>query len=154
MTTAHCWALAEPSGPNGQQQYISLETCDKLHKCYSSNWGSCCKWPPFLSVAFLWHQSEANTRGTLVEGENRTFCINTHCWTNILYRILHTDEYLSPCHVCPLWDEAPLQQLSMAGGCSRHLSLTVMKQPFNARRQPTRVESSLSQGVEVELSYS
>lgn len=51
-------------------------------------------------------------------------------------------------------DEGPLQRLllllSAAGGFSPHLSLTVMKQAFNARRQPTRVESSLSQGAEVE----
>lgn len=52
------------------------------------------------------------------------------------------------------YDEAPSQQLDVAEGGSRHLSLTVMKQPFNARRQATRVESSLSQGVEVALSYS
>lgn len=51
-------------------------------------------------------------------------------------------------------NKAFAQQLRMAAKGSRHLSLTVMKQPFNARRQPTRVQSSLSQGVEVALSYS
>lgn len=59
------------------------------------------------------------------------------------------------CTIAFVWyDETPLQQLNMAGAGSRHLSLTVMKQPFNTRRQPTHVESSLSQGVEMALSYS
>lgn len=54
------------------------------------------------------------------------------------------------------FDEAPPRQLGVDRGVGgmRHLSLTVMKQPLNARRQPTRVESSLSQGVEVAMSYS
>lgn len=105
MTTTHCRALVKPSVVlMAGSRTPPMKQVMNYGKCYISSWGSGSKWLPFLSEAFLRRQMEADTRGTLVvEGENSTFCLNTYCWTDILYRILHTNEYLSPCRVCLLW---------------------------------------------------
>lgn len=109
-----------------------------------SSWESGWKWLLLPSDASLWHQTEPRTGGTpAVEGETSISHPNTNCSADVLHWISHTDEFLPRCHVFSTLTRPPLQQARTAAGCSRHLSLTVMKQPFNAGRQPTRVESSL-----------
>lgn len=156
MTTTHCWAVVKPSVVlMASSSAPPLKQVMNYSYSHISSWGSACKWLSSLSEAFLWHYVGARYQGdTCCSGWCSISCVNTYHCIDILYRKNAHQWTLPPLVVLVCCDEASLPRLSTAEGRSQHLSLTVMKQPFNARRQPTCVESSLSQGVEVALSYS
>lgn len=105
---------------------------------------------------FLWHSFSSYIRRNFVVSDDSVFPVVTHTlqldWYSLQYNT-HWWINSSPVTLVSC-NEALLQELKMEGWGLWHLALTVMKHPFNARWQPTRVESSLSQGVEVALSYS
>lgn len=134
MTSTRRRALAQPSRSRAPPPKVV-----KDHRCFCSQLGIWL-WMALSPVRGVFFLTPDRAGYWWVKPLLPTTYAN--CSADVLAWMSHADEFPSCCHVLSALTRL-LQQARTVAGCSQHLSLTVMKQPFNARRQPTRVESSL-----------